>query len=50
MVHPYIDKEPNLVLIEATLGGKRRLSVEKPLIVYESEHKYTQEIYDVYGY
>lgn len=50
MVHPYIDKEPNMVLIESTLGGKRRLTVDKPLVVYESESRYTQEIYDVYGY
>ena len=50
MVQPYADKEPNMVLIEAVLGGKRRITIEKPLIVYESEHKYTQEIYDIYGY
>lgn len=50
LVHPYIDKEPNMVLIEAVLGGKRRITIEKPLIVYEGEHKYTQEIYDIYGY
>lgn len=49
-VHPYIDHEPNMVLIEALKGGKSRVSIEKPLIVYESEHKYTQEIYDIYGY
>ncbi len=50
LVYPYVDREPNMVLIEAILGGKRRLSVEKPLIVYESEDRYTQEIYDIYGY
>lgn len=49
-VHPYIDHEPNMVMIEACKGGKRRISIEKPLVVYESEHKYTQEIYDIYGY
>jgi len=49
-VHPYIDHEPNMVLIEALKGGKSRVSIEKPLIVYEDEHKYTQEIYDIYGY
>jgi len=50
MVHPFIDKEPNMVLIEALKGGKPRLAVEKPLIVYEEQGKYTREIYDVYGY
>ena len=50
LVYPYVDKEPNMVLIEGLRGGKSRLAVEKPLIVYESEGKYTQEIYDIYGY
>ena len=49
-VYPYIDKEPNMVLIEAARGGKSRLQVEKPLIVYEKPGVYTPEIYDVYGY
>ncbi|MBR6159106.1 MAG: tRNA1(Val) (adenine(37)-N6)-methyltransferase [Lachnospiraceae bacterium] len=50
LVHPYIDREPNMVLIEANLGGRRRLTVERPLIVYESPNCYTKEIYDIYGY
>ena len=50
LVYPYVDKEPNMVLIEGLRGGKSRLTVEKPLIVYESEGKYTSEIYDIYGY
>ena len=50
LVHPYINREPNMVLIEAGLGGRRRLTVERPLIVYESPNCYTKEIYDIYGY
>lgn len=50
MVHPYIDKEPNMVLIEAIKGAKSMLKVEKPLIVYREANVYTQEIYDIYGY
>lgn len=50
LVHPYADHEPNMVLIEAYLGAKRRITIEKPLVVYESENKYTQEIFDIYGY
>ena len=50
LVYPFVDQEPNMVLIEAVKGGKARLRVEKPLIVYESKGRYTQEIYDVYGY
>lgn len=50
LVYPYIDKEPNMVLIEGTRGGKSRLTVEKPLIVYKEPNVYTDEIYDIYGY
>ena len=49
MVHPYINKEPNMVLLQAVKGGKPRLSVEAPLIVYESPGVYTEEIYEIYG-
>ena len=50
MVHPFIDKEPNMVLIEALKGGNSRLTVEKPLIVYKEPGVYMDEIYDIYGY
>lgn len=50
LVYPYVDKEPNMVLIEAVRGGRPRLTVEKPLIVYDAPGRYTREIYDVYGY
>lgn len=50
LVYPYIDKEPNMVLIEANRGGKSRLTVEKPLIVYKEPNVYTDEIYEIYGY
>lgn len=50
LVYPYVDKEPNMVLIEANRGGKPRMTVEKPLIVYQEPGVYTQEIYDIYGY
>ena len=47
LVYPYVDKEPNMVLLEAVRGGRPRLAVEKPLIVYEKPGVYTPEIYDV---
>lgn len=50
MVHPFVDKEPNMVLIEASRGGNPRMTVEPPLIVYQSQGVYTPEIYDIYGY
>ena len=50
LVYPYVDKEPNMVLIEGLKGGKSMIKVEKPLIVYKAPNVYTDEIYDVYGY
>ena len=50
MVYPFVDKDPNMVLIEANRGGKPRMTVEKPLIVYREPGVYTDEIYDIYGY
>lgn len=49
MVYPYADREPNLVLIEACKGGKSRLTVEKPLFVYNAPGVYTKDIRDIYG-
>ena len=48
LVYPYADKEPNMVLIQATKGGKSRITVEKPLIVYEKPGVYTREIIQLY--
>lgn len=48
LVYPFVDKEPNMVLIEGYRGGKSRLTVEKPLIVYKEPNVYTQEILEVY--
>ena len=44
------DKEPNMVLLEANRGGRSRMTVERPLIVYREPGIYTDEIYDIYGY
>ena len=48
LVYPYVDKEPNMVLIQATKGGKSRITVEKPLIVYEKPGVYTKDIFKIY--
>lgn len=50
LVYPFVDKEPNMVLIEGLRGGNARMTVEKPLIVYQEPGKYTDEIYEIYGY
>ena len=33
LVYPFVDKEPNMVLLEGLRGGNPRITVEKPLIV-----------------
>ena len=39
-IHPYIDKEPVLVLIEGVRGARSRVTVEPPIIIYDkSEQK-----------
>lgn len=50
MVHPFVDKEANMVLIEAVRGGKSMIKVEAPVIVYKEPGVYTDEIYTIYGY
>ena len=47
-VYPKINKEPNLILIKATKGGGEFLKVEKPLIVYNENGTYTDEILKIY--
>ena len=44
LVYPFIDREPNMVLIEALKGGNSRITVEPPLIVYEKPGVYTKEV------
>lgn len=48
MVYPYVDREPNMVLIEGTRGGNQGMIVEKPLIVYEDVNVYTKEVRELY--
>ncbi|MCR5666729.1 MAG: tRNA1(Val) (adenine(37)-N6)-methyltransferase [Eubacterium sp.] len=49
LAYPYVDQEPNMVLIEGIKGAKSRITVEKPLIIYEKQGVYTDEIYQIYG-
>ncbi len=50
LVYPNMEKEPSMVLIEGRRGGKPRITVEKPLIIYDENGKYTKEILETYGY
>lgn len=49
LVYPSINKEPNMVLIEGYRGGKSRITIEKPLIVYNENGSYTDDILVIYG-
>lgn len=49
LVHAFIDREPNMVLIEAAKGGNSRIKVERPLIVYKEPGVYTEDILRIYG-
>ena len=49
LVYPFVDKAPNLVLLEAVKGGGPQLNVEPPLIVYEKDGGYTREVLLIYG-
>lgn len=47
-VQPKIHKKPNLILIEAVKSGKPDLKFYEPLIVYNDDNTYTDEIYKIY--
>ncbi len=48
MVHSFKDKEPTMVLIEANRGGRSNLRIDAPLVIYENENQYTDEILKIY--
>lgn len=47
-VYPNIFKDANLVLIKAVKNANEFLKVEKPLIVYNKDGSYTDEILNIY--
>lgn len=47
-IHSYVDKEPSMVLIESVKNSKPWLNVMPPLIVYNKDGKYTDEINKIY--
>lgn len=49
LVHPFIDKEPNMVLIEGLRGGNSRMTIEPPLVVYKEVGVYNEELLKEYG-
>ena len=49
-VHPFVDREPNMVLIEAIRDARSMIKIEKPLVVYKAPGVYMPEIREIYGY
>lgn len=49
LVHPYIDREPNMVLLEGVKDANPRMTVEPPLVVYNKDGTYTDELLKLYG-
>ncbi len=47
-VYPNMKKDANLILIKAVKNAKSFLKVEKPLIIYEENGSYTEEILNIY--
>lgn len=47
-VHSYEQKEPSLLLIEGSRNGKPMMKVEPPLVIYQNNGDYTQEIKKIY--
>lgn len=47
-VHSQIDKEANILLIEGVKNAKANMKILKPLIVYDKDNNYTDEIYKIY--
>ena len=48
-VHSKVFKEPNLVLIKCVKDGGNGLKIDKSLIVYDENGKYTDEILEIYN-
>ena len=47
-IHSKFDKEPNLVLIKSIKNAGHHLKIEKPLVVYNNDSTYTNEILEIY--
>ena len=49
LVYPHFGDEANMVLIEGIKGGHSQITVEKPLIVYNDDASFTEELLAMYG-
>ena len=49
LVQSYYDSKPKLVLVKSTKNAKSFLNIEEPLIIYNKDGSYTEEIFKIYG-
>lgn len=49
MVYPSLEKPPNMLLIEAVLGGRSHLTCLPPLIVFNDKGEFTEELKEIYS-
>lgn len=49
IVYPKINKEPTMLLIKAIKNAKPFLKIKEPLIIYNKNDTYTDEILKIYN-
>jgi Predicted O-methyltransferase len=49
-VHSRVDTPAKMVLVEGVKGGGVELQIKEPLIIYDSEGKYTEALQEVYSF
>ena len=49
LVQSYQDSKPKLILLKATKNAKSFLNIEEPLIIYNKDGSYTDEIFEIYN-
>lgn len=49
-VQKHITSDPSMILIEGRKGAGAEIKIEPPLIIYDENGKYTEEMYTIYGY
>ena len=49
LVYPKVNNKPNLILIKGVKNAKSFLEIERPLVIYNEDNTYTDEILKIYN-
>ena len=49
MVYPKENKDANIILVEGVKNGRCGLKIEKPLVVYDNNNRYVDEVRKMFG-